>query len=61
MHKPKQIKDEVKKLKLSPKKNRKTLADQKRTEKLSKEPSDKKGLRSTKKTKAKTRHHEDQE
>ena len=61
MQKPKQIKDEGKRLKLSPKKNRKTLAGQKQTEELNKEPSDKKGLRPTKKTRAKTQNHEDQE
>lgn len=61
MQKPKQIEDEGKKLKLSPKKNRKTLAGQKQTEELSKEPSDKKGLRPTKKTRAKTQNHENHE
>ena len=61
VQKPKQIEDEGKKLKLSPKKNRKTLAGQKQTEELSKEPSDKKGLRPTKKTRAKTQNHENHE
>lgn len=61
MQKPKRIKDEGKRLKLSPKKNRKTLAGQKQTEELNKEPSDKKGLRPTKKTRAKTQNHENHE
>ena len=53
--------DEGKKLKLNPKKNSKTLAGQKQTEKLSAEPSEKKGRRPTKKTRAKIRNHEDHE